>query len=319
MIKPVPPELLFMITFPFSLLLSYLYLASLKLILEGYRASYRLLFFTLSILLLIAMLPGPLSFLGALLVSLTIVIITWRGRGGFTIDLRKAWREGCVSTWGCIVRYLVAWPALAAVSTSIYPFLAPIIAMAAAHVSLINKPSWFKKIYVLAAWAMAFMNTIKNILEPQWYEIQMEIIKGKEVKGLFSLEILTRLFGSIGVYLYAILILALTAYTAVQIYKMLRRNVTGAYAITLSAPIIGYAVATNKLGEPLTSFAYAFGATLIAIGINLTRASFIVKKIEPLLETLGEAVLNYKIPLAPLMIVGKVLGVERATKGDRHT
>ncbi len=312
MIKPIPPEVIFVITFPLSLFLSYLYLVSLRLILDGVRVSLRLTVFTLSILLLIALLPGPLSFLGALIVSLIIVFVTWRGKGTFTWNFKEAWREGCTTTLGCILRYLTAWPALAAVSTSIYPLLAPLIAMAAAHVSLINKPSWFKKIYVLFAWSTAFINAIKNILEPQWYEIQMEIIKGKEVKGVMLLEILTKIFGAVGVYLYVISILIITAYTAVQIYRLLRRNIAGAYAVTLSAPIIGYAVATNKLGEPLTSFAYAFGATLMAFGVNLTKTSFIVRRLEPFLEMMGEAVLNYKLPTYPLTIMKKVLGIGRA-------
>ena len=315
MLQLLPPEIIFAITFPVSIIFSYLYLASLRLILEGERFSLRITVFSLTILLLIALLPGPLSFLGALLVSLIIVFVTWRGKGQFTWNFKEAWREGCVTTLGCILRYLTAWPALAAVSTSIYPLLAPLIAMASAHVSLLNKPSWFRKLYVLIAWLMAFMNLVKNLLEPRWYEIQMEIVKGKEVKGMLALELLTKFFGKVGVYLYASLILLITAYTAIQIYMMLRRNITGAYAITLAAPIIGYAVATNKLGEPLTSFAYAFGATLIAFGLDLTKTSFIVRKLEPFLEMLGEAVLNYKLPLRPLIAMRKVLGFGGARKG----
>jgi hypothetical protein len=302
-------EYFLLIFLPTALVLSYLYLASLRGYLEGSQRGFKLAVLLGVILAWLAAIPGPLIFLGAFVTSLFLFSLVWwpnfhhfrelkglvRDFMKFLKDPKSRFFEGCKSFSGCVLRFSVAWPAPATIASTLQGILAPTVLFATGYAINVNtnlpdfvkdKPyakkleNFTRVIMTLIAWGYAIMNILKNILLPHWILMQEYILSGETSKLPLTARLMALLFGKTAAYVYGILIVALVAYTAYRIFRILSRAVGGPYTFTALAPIIGYALAANKLGEPMTSIGYALGMTIALKGIDLSATGRFLLKLE---------------------------------------
>ncbi|UXD22877.1 hypothetical protein IPA_09155 [Ignicoccus pacificus DSM 13166] len=330
-------EYFLVIFLPTALILSYLYLASLRAYLEGGSRGFKLAVLLGVILSWLAAMPGPLVFIGAYLTSLFLFSLvwwpnfehskTWRGKLEEFLDFikrpKERFFEGCRTFSGCVLRFTASWPAPATIASTLQGFLAPLVLFATGYAINTNVeiPEFIKEkpysekiasamriIMTLIAWAYAVMNILKNLLLPHWVLVQEYIIAGETSKLPLTARLLAILFGKTAAYVYGALVVILAVYTAYRIYQLLSRVVGGPHTFTALAPVIGYALAANKLGEPMTSIGYALGMTIALKGIDLSGTGRFLLKLERFVIRLGRALLEYDVPLGPL---ARLLGVKR--------
>jgi len=332
-------EYFLVIFLPIALLLSYLYIASLRATLLGSSRAFKLSVLLGVMLVWLAAIPGPLVFLGAYLTSSFLVFLAWwpkfRKREKLlntlksTISYLKAIRvyfnEGCTSLLGCLLRFTAAWPAVATLASTLQGFLAPIVMFIIGYIININikvpavgildgNPELANKlikllrvIMALVAWGFAIMNILHNLLTPQWLLIQEYIITGKVSKLPLSARLLAMLFGKTAAYIYGVMVVALALYTALRIYQLIAESIESPYVIVALSPLVGYAIAANKLGEPLTSIGYAVGMSVALRFPSLARLGDFFAKTEIFIDKIGKLIVEYEVPLGPL---GKLLGVK---------
>ncbi len=311
----------FLLFIPLVLLLSYLYLAGLRGMLEGLEKGPKLALLTGVALLWLSAAPGPLAALGAFLGSLALAFVSFfddviQGIKSFFKNLgfrkvKEKLLKGCSDDVGCLFRYLFAWPALAAVAASTEAVAGPLTMFVMGYLvkppKLEGKLSAFNKlvsiIMLLIAWSYAVINTLKNLVLPHWLLVQEYAISGEVSKLPLTARILAKLFGKEAAYLYVAALLALAVYTVLRVHEALRSEKRREVMTTVS-PFVAYAVSMNKLGEPLTSIAYALGMTLAYFmrtkNVNIPGSSSTLDKLLDLFARIGEHILEYSVPLGPL-------------------
>ncbi len=322
---------------PIAILLSYLYLASLKGVLKGSQRATKLALLLGVMLLWLAAVPGPLVFIGAYLSAAFLFTLVWWPNFTHPPSIKEKVKaflevlknpksrflEGCSTFSGCFLRFTASWPASATIASSLQGFLSPLVLFATGYLINMNMsvPSVIKLdksleeflvkimriIMTLVAWALAIMNLLHNLLLPQWMLVQEYILAGETSKLPLSARLMALLFGKTAAYIYGILVVTLAVYTAFRIYQLLSKAMGGPHSFTALAPFIGYALAANKLGEPMTSFGYAIGMTVALKGIDLKRAGALALKLEGVVVRIGKLMLEYDVPLGPL---ARLLGVK---------
>ncbi len=325
---------------PVAAVLSYLYLASLRALLLNSRRAKNAATLLGMVLLWLSAIAGPITFLGALLVSVALFSLVWwprLGKGRPSIrealkalkpsELRERFKAGCATFSGCLIRYLLSWPAGAVFAVTLQGFLSPLVMFVLGYEtnSSFEAPKFLKDeklaglvrralrvIMTLVAWGFAVLNVISNVLMPRWLIIQERIVAG-EVKGLpLTARLLSTFIGREASYVYGALVLVLALYTAYRAYQYVSRRLKDVYLMTVLSPFIAFAVSANKLGEPLTSVSYAIGMTLalkqmkfgygekLAGAFKATNISVMIGKVS---EKLGKAILEYQVPLGPLAVI----------------
>jgi hypothetical protein len=203
----------------------------------------------------------------------------------------------------------MVWPALAALASTLHPFVSPLVMFALGLIlkpkSTLNVPEKLQiinkiivVIIVLAAWGFAIMNTLKNLLLPHWLLVQNYALSGEVSKLPLTARLMAKLFGKEAAYLYLALIVLLALYTVIRLNQVLPMS-EFKYAMVIISPFVGYAVSSNKLGEPLTSIAYAIGITMSAtlkVNLDSDKAQALVSKVVLIIEKLGEKVLLLDLP-----------------------
>ena len=319
MIIGISIEAAFALFLPLVLALSYLYFAGLRGWLEGLQKGVRLSVLTGVALLWISLIPGPLTFLGALIASFVLVGITFfkdvksavKAFGKILVPTKfvKLLKEGCNSDAGCLARYAAAWPALAALASTTEVVTAPlamfIIGALTKPPSVKGRLSFLNKIIslvmILVAWAYAIINTLKNLLLPRWLLVQEYALTGEVSKLPLTARLLAKLLGKEAAYLYVAILISLAAYTVVRLHSALEAERRREVMASVS-PFVAYAVSMNKLGEPLTSIAYALGMVLAYFmrTRNVDVPKGVVDKLIYFFATVGRRVLEYSVPLGPL-------------------
>ncbi len=315
-------ELLTTSMLPISLIISYIYIASLRGFIEKGKNKNLSLFLGV-VLLWIAAIMGPISFVAAFLVSMVFVLLSWVSDIKYLIFInkivkrlkkaREEFRKGCTTTLGCILRFIVLWPALASIAVSTYVIMAPITMFIVGY--LLKPRSSFKgKLeplnnliaigVVLVAWFYAVTNTIKNILIPRWLLIQNYALSGEVNKLPITARILAKYLGKEAAYIYVALLVALALYTVIRLHQTLPKSKIK-YSTALIAPFLGYAIASNKLGEPITSIAYALGITSsVFLSSRLQRlevgSSMLFERVLNAFDEIAKKLLDFDVPLGPL-------------------
>ena len=329
-------EYSFLLFFPIALVMSYLYLASLRAVLLGSNRAFKLAVLLGVMLIWLAAIPGPLVFLGAYLTAAFLTFLAWwpkfRKNEGIKEKLkamyaslralRRFFREGCGSLVGCLLRFTIAWPAAATLASTLQGFLSPLVMFIIGYIININIkiPDVFKNdeklknaltkvariIMTFVAWGFAAMNILHNLLLPQWLLVQEYILSGEVSKLPLSARLMALIFGRTAAYVYGVMVVALAIYTALRIYQLISESIESPYVIVALSPFIGYAIAANKLGEPLTSLGYALGMTFALKFSGLGRLITPLQRGEGLIKKIGELMLEYDVPLGPL---ARLLGV----------
>ncbi len=315
-------ELLTTSMLPVALILSYVYIAALKGLVEKGKNKNLTLFLSI-ILLWIAAIMGPITFIAAFLVSLAFILLSWVSDVKRLLYLQRVikklklarveFRRGCKTTLGCLLRFVALWPALASIAVSTYVIVAPIVMFVVGY--LLKPRSSFKGRLeplnnivalgvVLVAWFYAITNTIKNILMPKWLLLQNYALNGEVNKMPITARILAKYLGKEAAYIYLALLIALALYTVVRIHQVIPKSDVR-YSVVLIAPFLGYAVASNKLGEPITSVAYALGVTLSVFIAPRFRTferggSKLIERTFSAMEIVAIRLLDFEVPMGPL-------------------
>ncbi len=315
-------ELLTASMLPVALVLSYIYVAAMKGLIEKGKNKNLTLFLGV-ILLWIAAVMGPITFVGAFLVSIAFILLSWVSDVKRLLRVqrlfkklrlvREEFRRGCTTTMGCLLRFVALWPALASIAVSTYVVVAPIVMFIVGY--LLKPRSSFKGRLeplnniialgvVLVAWFYAITNTIKNVLLPRWLLLQNYALSGEVSKMPITARLLAKYLGREAAYIYLALLIALALYTVVRIHQVIpKSNVK--YSVVLIAPFLGYAVASNKLGEPITSVAYALGITLSVFVAPRFRAfekggSKLIERAFRVMDVVAKRLLDFDVPMGPL-------------------
>jgi len=309
----------FLVFLPLVALLGYLYLAGLRGWVEGLKKGPKLATLTGVALLWLSVVPGPIAFIGALTITLALVALTffervWEGIKSLLkvivpSNFKKYVMEGCKSYEGCAARYVAAWPALAALAASSEVITGPITMFVLGaitkppelngKVAVLNRFIAF--VMILIAWSYAVLNTLKNLILPNWLLVQEYALSGEVSKLPLTARILAMILGKEAAYAYTALLIALAVYTASRIHSALKLEFRREVVASI-APFVAYAVSMNKLGEPLTSIAYALGLTLAHFmrSRNLSMPTSILDKALMLFAKIGRGILDYSVPLGPL-------------------
>ena len=312
-------ETSFLIFLPLVAFLSYLYLVGLRAIVEGLGKGPKLVVLTGVALVWLASVPGPVAFLGAFIITIALVVLAFFdnlkdglkriARVFVPSKFKKLLVEGCASQEGCAARYLAAWPALAALAASTEVISGPLTMFVLGAISkppeLKGRLAAFNKlvalIMVLIAWGYAILNIIKNLVLPHWLLMQEYAISGEVSKLPLTARILAHFLGKEASYVYMALLITLAVYTASRVHSALKLEVRRD-VIAAIAPFVSYAVSMNKLGEPLTSVAYALGITLAYLmqSRNVKVPSEVVERVLDLFAKIGKGILDYSVPVGPL-------------------
>ncbi|WP_148202296.1 hypothetical protein [Ignicoccus hospitalis] len=319
MVSGIIIETSFLMFIPLVLFFDYLYFAGLRAWLEGLSKGARLAVLSGVALFWIAFVPGPLTFVGAFVVSMALGVLAFfqnvkEGIKTLLVVLsptkaRALLVEGCGSERGCFVRYLFAWPALAALAATAEALMGPltmyIIGLMTKPPSLKGKLAVLNKlisiVIIIVAWAFAFINILKNLILPHWLLLQEYAVSGEVSKLPLTARLLAKVLGKEAAYVYVTMLVILAAYTAIRVHTALdprrRREIMAAIS-----PFVAYAVSMNKLGEPLTSVAYAAGVTSAYFmrSRNIDVPATLVDKVMAAFAKLGRAILEYSAPLGPL-------------------
>jgi len=312
-------ESTFLLFFPFVVVLSYLYLAGLKATVEGLKKGPRLAVLTGITLLWLATVPGPIAFAGALAITIAFVVLAFfenivKGIIALLklLNPKRFWEgllEGCGSEEGCAARYLAAWPALAAAAATTQLITGPltmfVLGMISRPPKLSGRLSHLSGLVglavVLIAWAFAVINVLKNLVLPQWLLTQEYAISGEVSKLPLTARLLASVLGREAAYAYVALLIALAVYTASRVHSALKPE-TRREVVAAIAPFVAYSVSMNKLGEPLTSVAYALGLT-VAYSMHkrgLEVPGGLSEAVLRAFARIGKGILDYAVPLGPL-------------------
>ena len=314
-------ELLTTSLLPLALVLSYAYVVALRAYVERGKMKHASLFLGV-VLLWIAALMGPLTLVSAFVASLAFVLLIWTPKVNIKImkrlidRLKRAKEEfvkGCKTNFGCLLRFLALWPALGAVAVSTYAIMAPIIMFIIGYLlkprqSFKGPLSFLNNVIaiaiVLVAWFYAVMNTIENILLPKWLVLQNYALSGEVSKLPMTAKILAKYIGKEAAYAYIAILILLALYTVFRIHSVAPKSELK-HAMTLFAPFLGYAIASNKLGEPLTSIAYALGITFSVIaspkfqGIQ-ERGGRVIERVLVWFDAIAKRLFEFDVPMGPL-------------------
>jgi len=309
----------FLVFLPLVVFLGYLYLAGLRGWVEGLKKGPKLATLTGVALLWLSVTPGPIAFLGALVITLALVVLTFFEkvldgvkalfRAVLPSNFKKYVMEGCKSYEGCAARYVAAWPALAALAASTEVITGPITMFVLGAITkppeLSGKGAALNKfvalVMILVAWSYAVLNTLKNLLLPNWLLMQEYALSGEVSKLPLTAKILAMILGKEAAYVYTALLIALAVYTASRVHTALKLELRREVVASI-APFVAYAVSMNKLGEPLTSVAYALGLTFAHFmrSRNLSVPTSILDKTLALFAKIGKGILDYSVPLGSL-------------------
>ncbi|UXD22850.1 hypothetical protein IPA_08895 [Ignicoccus pacificus DSM 13166] len=184
------------------------------------------------------------------------------------------------------VRYALVSPASALVAASFYPAFGP-IALFAMGYSLQGKMAL---ISAIAGW-LGLMASLKGEMGPI---VRARLIEEK-VKMFFS-----QITFSEALVLYVLMVLVLSGIATYGFYKKIRK--WGIEVVALFIPLVAYAIAENRFGEPLAVASFALGASLAAYK-RVVDPLKILERVAFILRKLGAMIVYYDVPLLPYLLI----------------
>ena len=187
------------------------------------------------------------------------------------------------------LRYALVSPSAALVATSLYPVLGPISLFAMGY-SLQGPVALFSAI---GGW-LGLLASLKGEMGPL---VRARLIEEKVrmfIKGVTFPEALVA---------YIAFVFVLTLLATYGFYKKIKD--WGIEVVALFVPLVAYAIAQNRFGEPLAVGSFALGATL-SLKFRVVDPTKILEKSAQFLKKLGAILVYYEVPLRPYIVLASL-------------
>ncbi len=183
------------------------------------------------------------------------------------------------------LRYALASPPVALVASSFYPFVGP-VALFAMGYSLEGKVALMTAV---GGW-FGLMASLRGEMGP--------LVRARLIEEKLKIFIKNITFPE-ALVAYLVLVIGLSAFATYGFYKKIKD--WGIEVVALFVPLVAYAIAQNRFGEPLAVASFALGATLAAKG-KAFDPLHILSKLAKYLKKLGGIVLYYEVPMKPYYV-----------------